>query len=238
MRSLLAALVFYTILPLGGLSLDFQRIARWLPLVGLVIGLLVAGIHALAGIWFSPLLSALFTVVFWAWLTGGLHLDGLMDAADGWAAGPERALAVMSDSRIGAYALIAAFAVLTAKVLALAELDQAPFALIWATVAGRWGQLIAIGSYAYLKPVGKGRFLVDGLQWPGDGLLGTAFLAVVAAALFLSPAGVAFTLGTAFAAVFCGWVIARRFGGQTGDTYGAIVEISEALVLVAATLVF
>lgn len=242
MHELWAALVFYTCLPLGKRPLPFERIARWLPLVGLVVGIFLCLLHGLARNWFSPAMAALVTVLGWSVLTGGLHLDGLMDTADGWACGKslERRLKVMAESTVGAYAVLAALGVLAAKTIALTDLaGQAVLPLLVASVLSRWGQVVAIGAYPYLRAAGKGRFHKDYMDWPRDGLTSTVWVVAVAVVLgFEFPVRlVVLTVLVGFlVAWLCGWWIAREFGGHTGDTYGAVVEVSEAVTLVLCTL--
>jgi len=240
MHELFAAFAFYTVLPVGHLPLRFERIARFLPVVGLVVGLALAGLHTLLGAHVPASIAALLVVLAWLGITGGLHFDGLLDTADGWAAPPERRLAAMADSGVGAYAVIVGYAVLAAKTLALAELGaQAAAALVLAAVTARWGQVIAIGSYPYLRPTGKGHFHKQYMRWPTDGLAATAQCLAICAGvvLFGAPGAIVIRagLGGAVAALVAGWVLARRFSGHTGDTYGAIVELAEATALVLCT---
>ncbi len=114
-RQILAACTFYTRLPIPKAWIraeDFGGIARWLPLIGLGIGgWLVAGHSLLQGV-LSDRLEAGGLLLLWISSTGGLHLDGVADTADGLAvdahdqAGQARRLAVMTDSRTGAFGVI------------------------------------------------------------------------------------------------------------------------------------
>jgi len=245
-RSLLGALLFYTNLPLPAQAVDLTHVARWAPLVGLGLG---AGLAALAwslqalGV---PPLTRSALVVASGWLaTGGLHLDGAMDTADGLAVRePQRRLAVMQDSRSGAFGVMAAVAIALFKVAALSELP--PDALLWALPAaaawGRWGQVLAIARYPNLRPEGKGAWHQRHLRQPQDSLLSTATVLGFAALQFAcSGAPLWFVASSQVCggglAVTSGWWLQQRLGGHTGDTYGAIVEWTEALLLVAiATL--
>ena len=102
-RDLAGAWIFYTVLPgLPWLKPRFERIARFAPLIGILIGLLQAGVWLLlAHMGWSKEPLALLTIGIGLWMTGGLHLDGLMDTADGLAAGKDRCLEAMRDSRVG-----------------------------------------------------------------------------------------------------------------------------------------
>jgi adenosylcobinamide-GDP ribazoletransferase len=162
MNSLLAALTFYTCFPIPAhLSLDFTRIARWAPVIGMLLGG-VLGILDLGLEWLQmpELIRSSLIVALWLWWTGGLHLDGAMDAADGLAVqDPDRRLTVMSDSVTGAFGAMVAVVIMLLKVCALAAIthDRA-WAITLAAGWGRWGQVLAIAAYPYLKVQGKGAF--------------------------------------------------------------------------------
>src|SRR5688500_6964963 len=100
---LVNAVRYLTILPLPGVPSHEGpgAAAVWFPLVGCVIGVLLAATDRVAIVLFAPLLAALVTVTIWKLVTGGLHLDGLADCLDGLAGrDPAQRLAIMRDSRI------------------------------------------------------------------------------------------------------------------------------------------
>lgn len=236
--------MFYTSLPLPGWPLNFTRIARWSPLVGVLLGALLGLIDTGLGLLSMPLLprSALI-VALWVGLTGGLHLDGAMDTADGLAVmDPERRLEVMADSRSGAFGGMVAAVLLLLKTCALsAVVTHRPLVLVLATVWGRWGQLVAIAAYPYLKPEGKGACHRQHLQLPWDLFPGLTILLGLAG-LQASLQSVAQAAATLAIASFCAWGtgawFARQLQGMTGDVYGAIVEWTEALLLCVLTVPF
>lgn len=241
LRQLGGALVFYTILPLpSAWPLDFQRIARWAPWVGLLIGLLLAGINfLLLQVPLSSFLRGVLVLALWIAITGGLHLDGVMDTADGLAVpDPERRLAVMSDSRTGAYGVMAAAVLILLKVGAIADLSslQSCGALILAPIWGRWGQLVAIARYPYLKAEGKGAFHRRSLQLPQD--LWPSLLLLIALSIlpiWIAPHQWPSHLGGVCLGLVSSWGVGawfyQRLRGMTGDSYGAIVEWTEALLI-------
>ena len=248
MRSFLAAFAFYTILPLpAGLGLNFDRVARWAPFVGLAIGGLLAGLDWGLGWIVPPAVRAALVLCLWVGLSAGLHLDGAMDTADGLAVSDrdgtalDRRLAVMADSYTGAFGVMVAAILLLLKFAAIQHLPEPRWVwLLLAPAWGRWGQVMAIARYPYLKPQGKGKFLKDTLQIPLDLLPGTALLAIAAISIwFLVPSPLAFEvwmLGSGVIALGVGTWFARQLGGHTGDTYGAVVEWTEAIANVTATL--
>jgi adenosylcobinamide-GDP ribazoletransferase len=161
-----------------------------------------------------------------------------MDTADGLAVqDPKRRLEVMADSATGAFGAMAAVVLLLLKTAALMDLDSnRAFALILAAGWGRWGQVVAIAFYPYLKPTGKGAFHKQTIRPCLDIGLGLVFLLGAAGGYSLltnTPiGGVGWTVlgGGAIALVAGAW-FHRQLGGHTGDTYGAVVEWTEALCL-------
>ncbi|HSM82042.1 MAG TPA: adenosylcobinamide-GDP ribazoletransferase [Nodosilinea sp.] len=239
------SILFYTRLPLPrGWVPRFEGIAVFAPVVGLALGGLLVGVDAALGqLGLGALLRSALVVGLGLWLTGGLHLDGAMDTADGLAVmAPDRRLAVMADSRSGAFGVMAAIAVLGLKTLALAELTSGRgWVLVAAMVWGRWGQVVAIARYPYLRPEGKGALHKAHLCLPQDWLWGLALaLALHGLWAWRQPdqwALVSVTgLGGLGLSLAVGAWLHRRLGGHTGDTYGATVEWTETLLLCLATL--
>ncbi|HEY9909656.1 MAG TPA: adenosylcobinamide-GDP ribazoletransferase [Thermosynechococcaceae cyanobacterium] len=242
--TLIGAVTFYTCLPIPQTwRQEFQGIARWATAIGLAIGgilfLLDTGLHWLG---IPVLVRSALLVLVWVAITGGLHLDGAMDTADGLAViDPARRLQVMSDSHSGAFGVMAAIAILLLKTVALAELsNDRGFALAMAAGWGRWGQLAAIVRYPYLKSEGKGAFHKAAVRSTWDALpsllllLGYEglYLALYPSSGFLI---LVTTLGGLTIAFTVGAWFNHKLGGHTGDTYGAIVEWTEALLLCCLT---
>ncbi|MBL1179168.1 adenosylcobinamide-GDP ribazoletransferase [Pantanalinema sp. GBBB05] len=244
-KTALGAIAFYTCLPIPHhWSLNFQGIARWATAVGLLIGgllgLLDLGLQYLT---MPVLVRSAVIVGVWLALTGGLHLDGAMDTADGLAVlDPQRRLEVMADSRTGAFGVMAAVIILLLKVTALTSLEaDREIALIAATGWGRWGQLVAIVRYPYLKPTGKGAFHKPAIRSSWDILPSTGLLLGLSGLVcYLQPNHwrliVGITLGGASLALVTGAWFHHQLGGHTGDTYGAVVEWTEAFLLCGLTM--
>ncbi|AFY89572.1 adenosylcobinamide-GDP ribazoletransferase [Chroococcidiopsis thermalis] len=239
----LAAIAFYTCLPIPKLKLDFQRVACLVPLVGLIVGgilgLLDLGLFLLG----VPILTRSAVVVAsWMAITGGLHLDGAMDTADGLAVqDPQRRLQVMADSVTGAFGAMVAIAILILKISALTDLDTyRPLILMAACGWGRWGQQVAIACYPYLKPTGKGAFHKAAIRSYWDLLPGLLLLLGLSGVQILLNrdrivASLAMALGGSAIAIVTGAWLNYKLGGHTGDTYGAIVEWTEAVFLCLLT---
>jgi adenosylcobinamide-GDP ribazoletransferase len=138
LRDLAGAWIFYTVLPAWPrLQPRFERIARFAPWIGLLQGLLQGLLWSVAEPWLPGGARVALVLALGFWLTGGIHADGVMDTADGLAAG-ERALEAMDDSRVGASGVLALVQVLllrAAALLTLAELNLGPLValgLVWA----------------------------------------------------------------------------------------------------------
>ncbi|WP_299405156.1 adenosylcobinamide-GDP ribazoletransferase [Acaryochloris sp. IP29b_bin.148] len=240
------AIAFYTCIPLpSAWTLELNRIARWSPLIGLLLGFSLGALD-LGLTWghMPALTRSVLVVALWIGLTGGLHLDGVLDTADGLAVmDRDQRLSVMADSRTGAFGVMAGSLVILLKVCALTDLSTPHLpALITAMVWGRIAQVIAIATYPYLKPEGKGAFHTASFQGMGD--LWPSGLCLLATGLYpyywqpsVWPALLWGILsGSAFAVGISYWFY-RQFRGMTGDVYGAIVEWTEALILCCLTLV-
>ncbi|MBW4528354.1 MAG: adenosylcobinamide-GDP ribazoletransferase [Phormidium tanganyikae FI6-MK23] len=231
----LAAITFYTSLPIPtSANLEFRAISRLAPIVGFVIGGLVGGLDlSLAYVGVPILTRSAIDVALWVAITGGLHLDGAMDTADGLAVmNPDRRLAVMADSATGAFGAMTAVILLLLKTVALSEIStNRLWILIGVAGWGRWGQLVAIAKYPYLKPTGKGAFHKEGIRSLWEAV--PTFVILVGLSLKVHPA----MIGGSAIALFVGAWLNRKLGGQTGDTYGAIVEWTEALLLCLLTAI-
>lgn len=209
----------------------------WYPFVGAVIGTLLAGVAWLLG-WVLPhVLVAVMIVTVWVYGTGGLHVDGLMDTADGFGSQreKERMLEIMKDSRVGAMGVLAALLVLGNKVAALACMNGSDmwWALLLAPVMGRGAMLVALWFLPYARESGLAQSLrsVGTLgRWMPFLFVGMVLVASVwwlkwkVLLVLLLPLFVAWRLlATA----------QRKIDGCTGDIYGALCELVEAAVLLA-----
>ncbi|KGE18995.1 adenosylcobinamide-GDP ribazoletransferase [Paenibacillus wynnii] len=232
-----------------------KRSVVYYPLVGAAIGLCTAGGAAAAALLLPPLPAAVITLILWVGLTGGLHLDGWMDSADALLSyrPRERMLEIMKDSRVGAMGVLACVLLLLLKVSLLAallegsswfELPLLLLPLIWSRwfmvrAMSRWplaraGEGLA-GSFAGLPPLHEKRALLSAAllslaacALPALG--GTAAWPLPLAAVLLLP-GAAWICGTLAARRVC-----SRLGGLTGDIYGALNELLEAVLLLLLVL--
>lgn len=231
------AIRYLTILPVPGgrdTGHGLGGAAAWFPVVGLALGLLLAGVDWTAARVFPPFLSAVLTVTAWKMLTGGLHLDGLADCLDGLAGRDrEHRLAIMRDSRIGTFGAIGLVLLLVLVVAAVAAVPPAERwpVLLASPAIGRAMPVVLARLFGAARHDGQGAAFIGSVS-PMSALLATGgALAVSVAALGL--AGVSAMLIALAAAIAAGAFLARRLGGLTGDVLGAVVEIGELAVLLA-----
>ena len=227
-------------------SLQFERIARWAPLIGILLGSLLGLLDAVLALLGMPELTRSASLVaIWIALTGGLHLDGAIDTADGLAVlDKKRRLEVMKDSVAGAFGVMAAVTLLLLKTAALSDLHSNRWlGLIASAGWGRWGQVVAIAFYPYLKPTGKGAFHKQAICLPTDLLWGLfCLISLSGFQICLNPSqwwiGLEIAGAGCTVTVLVSWWLGHYLQGHTGDTYGAIVEWSEALLLCLLTCLF
>lgn len=238
--SLCSAVIFYTVIPVPFTwANSWKRIARWGSSIGLLLGGLLGlsdKLLQLGG--FSELVRGAVVTALWLGITGGLHLDGAMDAADGLGVvEPSRRLEVMKDSATGAYGAMVAVIILLLKTVFLSgNTEMTWLFLILAMGWGRWGQLIAIALYPYLRATGKGAFHKENIKIYPDIFLSSAVILLPSIYLLFLVAIewwkiLVIISGCGAIAISTGYYFYYRFQGHTGDTYGATVEWSEVLIL-------
>lgn len=239
MKPLLYAIAFLTRIPVP-VRLDSRDRARstgYYPLVGLLIGLVIGAFDGLIAVHFPPLVRAVLVTASWVFVTGGLHLDGLMDTFDGLGSHrePERILTIMKDSRVGAMGVLAAILILLLKIAALVSLAPSLVSsVVAAAVSARTAVLIAIAGWPYRREEGMGTGMREGLT-----PLRLAFaLASGILLTFIVRGGdgvLCLAIGAALVGL-AGHSVARRLGGLTGDVYGAMIEGVETSTLLFLVL--
>ena len=241
MSAWLIALQFLTRVPvrLAGMPAPEQvgRSLLWYPLLGLLVGALLLGLHLLLGA--TPaLLQAALLLTVWVAITGGLHLDGLADSADAWAGGfgdKERSLAIMQDPRSGPIAVVVLLLVLLLKFAALVTvLDAgAGLLLLLAPWLARGSLPLLFLSTPYVRAGGLGQALAEHLQ---RRQLPWVLAAHGVAILLFGWAGLQALLVAGLLFVWLRWLMLQRLGGTTGDTAGALLELVECGVLIGLAL--
>jgi adenosylcobinamide-GDP ribazoletransferase len=236
MSSFIAALQFLTLFPwprrAERAASEIGRAAIFFPMIGAVLGVILMAVDLMLLPTAGPSLSSVALVALLALLTRGLHLDGLADTFDGFGAGGdrERILRVMDDSHIGAFGVIAIVLVLFFKVHAIASIDIERWrALMAAPVLGRWA-MVVLGYRSQAAKPGLGSALVDHLATSYFFLASATTLILTAAILHIT--GIVIMSGVYAFAIASKSFFQRRLGGVTGDTFGAVGELSETSVFV------
>ena len=245
LASFLAALRFLTIVPLSWRCEQdgrfFAASLAWFPLIGLLIGLAGAAIIACLMPFFPPPVLAMAAIVLLAAISGCLHLDGLADSGDGLLSSRprERILEIMRDSHIGAMGVIAIVVVLLGKYAALSSLASLGSPTLIATLivmplAGRCAIVLTMACLPYAREgEGLGRlFYSPSSRWAA--LWSLALLAGVLACSGWRMSCVVLVAVLITVLLFSLWCRAR-IGGATGDTLGAVCELTEMMVAIAMT---
>lgn len=237
--SLASALGFGTVLPVSSHDAPGRGTIVALPAVGALLGL-AAGAALWAGRWAfgeHAVLAGLLAVAILALLTRGLHLDGLADTVDGLGCygSPERALSVMRDGSAGPFGVAALVLTVLAQTFSMAALPAGPAGVAGAVVAVTTGRIAAVLAARRGVPAAPGSTLgagVAGTQTPATIIAWTIAVAglstVATPRLWQGPAAVVLALIVTAAVIrHC----VRRFGGVTGDVFGAVIELATTLTL-------
>jgi len=233
------ALSFLTTLPAGSFSSEVPEetlghTQAWFPLVGLLLGLILFFSACFFKIFFSPAICAALIVTIHFFLTGGFHLDGLADTADGLMSGqPEREkiFSIMKDSYLGSMGATALVLLLLLKYSALAVIiNKAPLALIIFPVLGRYAIVQLTFSSVYARAEGGLGAIFTNYCGQREWL--TAAIITLVSGLFLAGfAGLLSCFAIVLYIVIIKYTAQRRLGGVTGDILGYACESGEALTL-------
>ena len=244
----LASIGFLTRIPVHDLLPDphpsLSNSMRGFPIVGLVIGAIGAVVFALSNFFIlPPLVIASLTLASMLVATGALHADGLADTADGFGGGGtvDRKLAIMRDSHIGSYGVVALVLVLLIEAASLAAIANhlwyvGPAVIVAAAVLSRAAMVWLL--YTLPPARGDGLSAQAGRPAPNTAMSALVLGWIIAALLLLiadSFTTVLFvTAACALGALAVRVLAQRQIGGQTGDVCGAIQMVCEAAVLAAA----
>ena len=205
---------------------------RFLPLVGWIVGGLSAGVLYLTRLFLPKEVAVLCAMAAMMWLTGAMHEDGLADFADGFGGGRdrERILRIMKDSSIGTYGVLVLIVSLMMKYALLTSFptNELLIALIVGQSASRFMPLLVVYSSSYVQradaKAGHSRLGIDGWALLVGGMFGLLPLLLME-----------WQVGTAYLVLalllFCFFkrYTEKRIGGYTGDTLGALIQLSELL---------
>jgi adenosylcobinamide-GDP ribazoletransferase len=239
------AIRFLTIIPVSWRAAEdaqqFNKCLVFFPFVGALIGFVGSGAAYVLLLFFPPQVVAVLAIVYLAFISGFLHLDGLSDSADGlFSSRPrEECLHIMKDSRAGAMGVIVVVCVMLAKYSALSSIEGhlLCLAIFFMPLAGRSAILLSMARLPYARPEGGiGRFFYSDSSK-------TAAIAAFVALFFLLIILVPSLLVVTLIAIVCVNLLFSRWcrlrlGGATGDTLGASCELTEAVTALAFSASF
>src|SRR5690554_4099472 len=235
MDGLILALQFFTRIPVNKeVSFQGKNIGKslfYLPIIGLVIGM-IAALPAILLSGYSKPISALLTVLIITGLTGGLHLDGLADTFDGFLSGREknRVMEIMKDSTLGAFGAVALIFAIISKLVAVHELPAEYWIGIPLSLAN--ARLVAgyvITTKKNAREDGLGALFKSSAAGKNVLLSGLVMIGIILFInpIFLIPLAGSFIMGELI--VFWSY---RKIDGMTGDVYGAVIELCELTSLI------
>ena len=204
----------------------------YFPLVGLVIGLLLAVLYVIFRAFLPSAVDSVLLVAALAIITGAHHIDGLMDTCDALVAGKTRVqrLEIMVDTRVGAFGITAAVLLLLTKYVCLSSALSLS-SLLTFPLLSRWAITGLVMLFPAAKESGSFFALKGGAGWRG---FAAATAIALAAAILLNGLLVGpLMMAVLFGLLYCiGLLFQRLFGGLTGDCCGALIETSEVITLV------
>jgi len=220
-------------------SEDLGKSISFFPVVGLFLGLVLFGLDYLLGLFLPSILINVLLVIALVILTGALHLDGFIDTCDGLSVKSSISdkLKVISDSRVGGFGVVGGCCLILAKFASLVALPQQlrASALILMPILSRWGMVYAISIFPLAKKEGMGWAVKQRANWKGMAVATVFSLVIALVLLKWWGAGLLAALGLILLVV--SKYLCSRFGGLTGDTYGAINEFAEVVVLILMLLI-
>ena len=256
---LLVAIQFLTRLPVPPFKHYnpqwLHQSSRHFPAVGLLVGLLCAGVFWLGSLLFTPLVAAVLSTAFGIKLTGAFHEDGLADSCDGLGGGltRERTLTIMKDSRLGTYGVLGLVSALLLKISLLASMPI-PIAVIALIIGHTASRLLCISllsllpyggeiEHAKAKPMAQQLTPIQGLYSSGWLILAIILVALIFPNTMQQIGLAQWLLAMILALIATDYMrrlLRRRLDGYTGDGLGATQQLSEIAIYIglAASIPF
>ncbi|MBU2473389.1 MAG: adenosylcobinamide-GDP ribazoletransferase [Candidatus Omnitrophica bacterium] len=238
MKNFILALQFLTTISFKTKKvIDSDRLLQatiYFPLVGLLLGLILAAVNILFSyLGFSQLLTNTALVTLLIILTGGLHLDGLADTFDALLSrkGSLEMLEIMRDSHIGTMGVLSLITIILFKISLLGSLDFTTknITLLLMCFLSRYSLVAAMFLFPYARQQGKAKIFMAGMDFR---IFFLATLTTLALVIILWQIKGLFCLALVVVFVFLsGKFITKKIGGITGDSLGAMNELGEVLVL-------
>ena len=241
MKHFRLAIGFLTVFPFAPSGTQRMGPARaYFPLVGLALGGLLAGLDFGARAIFPPPIVGALLVVALLVLTRALHMEGFLDSCDGLLGGnsPARRLEILKDTHVGAFAVAGGTALLLTKWSLLVGVPDGARVglLVLFPCLSRVGMVSTMAAFPYARQEGTGTAFQKGNS-PWQIIFGV-ITAAVAGSLLFGVGGLLLVVVAGALSLGIGWCIARMLGGMTGDTYGAVNEMAEVIVLLIGIVLY
>ncbi|WP_313120243.1 adenosylcobinamide-GDP ribazoletransferase [Proteiniclasticum ruminis] len=242
MNEILLMLQLFTVIPIQKeIPYDrerFTKTAVLLPILGGVIGLVEGGAALLLQMLFGPISSILFILMMDAFLTKGIHLDGLADTCDGLFSGRDRKtmLEIMKDSRLGTFGALSLLFYLLLKAALLLEFDRVMILrlVLLLPVIGRSMMVFGAFRSVYARPHGFGGIYIGKISMLS--LVISSGGALLYSSVLLGISGGISWIAALFLIFLMKQRVEKRLGGMTGDVLGAFMEVSQVLFLLVYLL--
>lgn len=238
----LTALRFLTILPVKYLrdgKHDYHKSIMFFPVVGILIGLILTAAQQIFIIFnFLPFTISVLIAIILIFITGAIHLDGLADTLDGLYGGrkKEDVLRIMRDPHIGTMGVVGIVSILILKVSLLHSLGmpiKMQYLIAMCAISRAQGAFSMIIPYA--RSEGKAKVFTDGLDYKYIAIaMGIAFICSLAIGIL---SGIVVFLVSSAAVYLFNKFIQYKIGGITGDTLGAVIELSEVIILITICII-
>lgn len=235
MSRLIGAVQFLTILPVRGKGAPPGECALFFPLIGVAAAAAGSRLFLFFDYFLGGALAALLVVGFWSWIGGGLHEDGVADVADAFRGhrSPSKIVAILKDSRIGAYGALALIFLVAIRWQTMQRMPADPIRELAACFALSRAAMVTMAWIT--RPVGDGlaATFASGLTSAG------ALIAIGTGVAFAWLAGPQLGVFLIALATLVTWMLREwfeaRIGGVNGDCLGATCLIVETVLMGVAS---
>lgn len=237
MKNFILAIQFMTRIPIN-INLDIKRdefyqIVKFFPIVGLIIGLLEFCIYSILKIFLintSIEVTAFITVLSHIIITGGMHIDGFSDTADGVFSGRDknRILEIMKDSRVGTFGVLAIIILILGKIIFISNIKN-PLSILLAPIISRTMNIFLMYKRKYARQVeGMGDMFIGALD-KVNFILALTLCIIIMFIIYGINSFLIFAICVGFTLIFRNY-IENKIAGITGDILGACDELNEILI--------
>lgn len=241
-KRIIIAVTFLTIIPLPNNGViqpkEFGKSMAYFPLVGMLIGALLIGVRLIFIKIFFPLTTAVLLIAFWACLTGFLHLEGFIDAVDGFSASSNKGkiLEVMKDHHCGAKGVVAIVFLIIVKIVLFNDIADSLLtpALIITPAVSRWVMVTASLCPHARNEAGLGKSFVENSG--SKEFVIASIILMIAGFSFMRIQFIVLMMPVLILTFLSLFYVMRKINGVTGDILGAMNELTEVMCL--GTFVF